>query len=335
MGIQFIQKKAFLAGCLILFFLFSACGRQEGPDMMDKVTAAAAINAYSGPFYVAAEKGFWKAEKLDVTEKYFTSGRMCLDALLAGSADIITVAETPVVFAGFSGQNVTIVGTISSAKNDMKVIARKDHGIYKPEDLRGKKVGMLFGAASEYFAGLFFAAYNITFKDINRVNLNPSDMPVALIKGDIDAFVIWEPFVYNAYNVLSDAKAIRFMRGDLYTLPFNMAVRKDFAEKHPDTVERALRGVIKANEFINQNPDEAMSIIARRIGSEVSVLKAIWKDYEFKVELAPSLLEALQREAKWAKESGIAPADVAIPDYRGFIDTRPLKKIAPSKVTLE
>ncbi|MBS4096732.1 MAG: ABC transporter substrate-binding protein [Sulfuricella sp.] len=321
---------------LVILGTQTSCERQHSSESAaTKVVTAAAINAYSGPFYIAAEKGFWKAEGLDVTEKYFASGRMCLDALLAGSADIITVAETPIVFAGFSGQNVVVVSTISSAKNDIKVIARKDHGINKPEDLRGKKVAMLFGATSEYFAGLFLNAYGISFKDINRVNLNPSDMPVALIKGDIDAYVIWEPFVYNAYQKLGDEKAIRFMRGDLYTLPFNMAVRKDFAERNPDTVERALRAVIKANEFINKHPDDAISIVSKRIGTDERVVKAIWSDYEFNVELSPLLLDALQREAKWAKEAGIAPATVAIPDYKVFIDARHLKKVAPSKVSME
>jgi NitT/TauT family transport system substrate-binding protein len=268
---------------ICLYLMLVSCQERSDLPGERKVVTAAAINAYSGPFYIASEKGFWKEEGLKVTEKYFTSGRLCLDALLAGGADIVTVAETPIVFAGFSGQNVVIVATMSSATNDLKVIARRDQGITKPEDLRGKKVAMLFGATSEYYAGLFLAAYGMSFDDVNRLNLNPSDMPFALIKGDIDAYVIWEPFVHNAYKELG----------------------------------------------------EEIPIIAKRAGMGVEVLRAIWGDYEFNVGLDPSLLEALQREAQWAKAAGLAPTDSAIPDYRAFIDSRALRMVDSAKVKIE
>jgi len=194
---------------------------------------------------------------------------------------------------------------------------------------------MLFGATSEYYAGLFLAAYGMNFDDVNRLNLNPSDMPFALIKGDIDAYIIWEPFIHNAYKELGEEKAIRFVKRDIYVLPFNIAVRKDFAKERPDTVQRVLRAVIRADKFINDNPAEAIPIIAKRVGMEAEVLRAIWGDYEFKVGIDPSLLEALQREAQWAIDAGIAPTGSAIPNYRTFIDPDALRIIDSAKIKIE
>src|SRR5205823_3700088 len=102
----------------------------------------------------------------------------------------------------------------------------------------------------------------------NRVNLNPPDMSAALVKGDIDAYVIWEPFVYNAYKELGEKTAVRFLDRDIYTLPFNVAVRRDFAEQHPDIVQRALRAVIQGEKFINEHPAEAITITAKKTGIE-------------------------------------------------------------------
>ena len=311
-----------------------SCDKTSEVPSKQSVVTAVGINAYSAPFFIASEKGFWKAEGLDVTEKYFTSGRLGLDALLAGSADIITVAETPIMFAGFSGQNVVVVATILSS-HDLKVIARRDHKINKPEDLRGKKVAMLFGATSEYYASLFLAAHGMGFSDIKRVNLNPPDMPVALVRGDIDAYVIWEPFIYNAYRELGEEKAVRFLKRDIYTLPFNMAVRRDFAEQHPDVVQRALRAVLQAEKFISEHPEEAIAITAKKVGIETEVLKAIWGDYEFKVDLSPQLVEAMKREAQWATTAKLAPSEAAIPDYGQFVDSRPLRAVDPSRVTIK
>jgi ABC-type nitrate/sulfonate/bicarbonate transport system substrate-binding protein len=155
------------------------------------------------------------------------------------------------------------------------------------------------------------------------------------VRGDIDAYVIWEPFVYNAYKELGENKAVRFLDREIYTLPFNVAVRRDFAEQHPDTVQRALRAIIKGEEFINEHPEEAITIVAKKAGMERDVLKAIWADYEFKIDLSPQLVEAMKNEAQWARSAKLAPLEAAIPDYGQFVDPRPLQAIDPSKVTVK
>lgn len=319
------------------FYVFRDELAKIGKDDGDKfhVVTAAAINAYSAPFYVAQNMGFWEKEGLTVEDKYFTSGRLALDALLAGGADLITVAETPIVFAAFSGQNVGIVATISSATNDLKVLARRDKGIERPEDLRGKRIGMLFGATSEYYANLFLQAYGISFNDIQRVNLNPADMPLALVKGDIDAYVIWEPFVNNGFRKLGPEKAIRFVKKDIYTLPFNLAVRKDFAAEQPDVVVRAIRALIAADAFIRANPDVVIPLVAKKIGMDESMLKEIWPDYTFDVSLTMDLMSALKRQAEWAKSIELVPATSTMPNFRDFVLPKFLLGIDPQRVSLD
>ena len=69
--------------------------------------------------------------------------------------------------------------------------------------------------------------------------------------------------------------------------------------------------------------------------NSAGVVRAIWGDYEFKVGLDPSLLEALQREARWAMDAGLAPTDSPIPDYRAFIDPRALRMVDSAKVKIQ
>ena len=47
------------------------------------------------PVYVAAEKGFWADEGLNVKVRMFSAGRLALDALLSGNAQVMSVSETP------------------------------------------------------------------------------------------------------------------------------------------------------------------------------------------------------------------------------------------------
>ena len=62
---------------------FGPFGRPRDPKV---VTYAMPVTIAAIPAYVAAEKGFWKEEGLEVRPQMFSSGRLALDALLAGSA---------------------------------------------------------------------------------------------------------------------------------------------------------------------------------------------------------------------------------------------------------
>ena len=71
---------------------------------------------------IASDKGFFEDEGLYVIVRNFASGKLCLDAVVAGSADFATVAETPLMRAGLAGQKVKIVATFEYSDNDIKVL---------------------------------------------------------------------------------------------------------------------------------------------------------------------------------------------------------------------
>src|SRR3546814_12648214 len=64
------------------------------------------------------------------------------------------------------------------------VIARK--GLASATDLKGKKVGVMLGSTSEYFAYLYFAKAGMTLDQVEVINLKPAEMVAALVQSDID-----------------------------------------------------------------------------------------------------------------------------------------------------
>ena len=64
----------------------------------DKVSLAYTQTLYSAHIVVAREKGFFAKHNLDVDFKLFTAGR-CLDAVMAGAANMCATAETPMTAA--------------------------------------------------------------------------------------------------------------------------------------------------------------------------------------------------------------------------------------------
>lgn len=323
-----------LLGCLTLALgLAAGCEkrRAEPTLQLQKVVVAEATQPVCAPVYVAAAKGFFEEEGLDVQLASFTKGKLCLDTLLGGKAEFATVAETPLMNVGFTKQPVAILSTMLHAINNTQCVARKDRGILKAQDLKGHKVGVPIGGNAEYFMDKFLGEYGLTRQDVTVINLNPSEMVTAMVRGDIDASFTWEPNAIRTVNQLGD-KAIVFLGGNLYRETFEIVTLRPWAESHEDTCKRFLRALVKATDFIHQNKDESVKIVANRIQMEPGELAAVWENYTFEIELDPSLINLLLDQAKWAIT--LKTQEGTAPDYINMIYSSPLKSVAPAAVRI-
>jgi NitT/TauT family transport system substrate-binding protein len=293
------------------------------------ITIAQAVGPASGLLYIAGEKGFLADEGLDATIIPFTSGRLALDALLSGKAQAALAAETPLALAAFQNRNFVIVATI--AESPHKLVMRNGAAIKSPQDLRGKRVSALKGSAGEFWMHSYLKANGLRASDVTFVNLQPPDMVAALARGDIDAFFSWEPYPYQAQKQMGGNVTIISSRG-IYLQTFNVAVERDFAEKNPEALKRLLRALLKAEQFVKDNRQESVRIVAKNSKMDESMLAGIWDDHRFAVALEPHLLDYMRGIAAWAKATGIATADT--PDYRAFILDVPLREIRPGAVSV-
>ena len=298
----------------------------------EKITIAQSITPKAALLIIAEKKGYFAEEGLDADIKPFSSGRLALDALLSKDVDFANVADVPIMSAGFNKQKILVIATIVKTNNEVKVVARKDHGISKPTDLKGKKVAVFTGTSSEIFAYYFLKANGLTVKEVSFVNLRPEEMPIALARWDIDAYVVWEPFAYNGAKLLGN-KSLIFTNSKIYPNTFNIVVNGDFALKNQETLKKFLKALIKAEYFIKNNRDESVKIVAGSLGMDYHTLGSIWNDYNFEVSLDKSLVGYLEKDADWALVTGVFE-NTKIPDYRSMIYEKPLKEIEPQAVTI-
>jgi len=266
---------------------------------------------------IAHEKGFFKQAGVDVKVSRFTSGKLALDAVLGGAADIATVAETPIMFAGIAGQDFRVIATTFLSGNACKVVVRSDHGIAKPSDLKGKKIGTFAGTNAEFFTKRFLESNNLKVSDVTIVNLTPTDMVIALTKGDIDAYMVWEPFIYNGKAALGDRAAI-FEAPGIYTTTFNIVAKPDFLQAYPKETAAFIQALRLASRFALEHPTDAMATVGNYTNIPVPTLEAVWKDYTFPVTLDDNLVKFLTEQANWAIETDKVKPPA--PDYRKYLD---------------
>ncbi len=73
----------------------------SGPP--ERVILGDASSALAAPVWVAASKGYFRAEGLDVTLRHFELGKEAFAEMLQGKVDVATVAATPIVLTSFTG----------------------------------------------------------------------------------------------------------------------------------------------------------------------------------------------------------------------------------------
>lgn len=280
---------------------------------------------------IALKKGFFSEQGLNVKEKEFFTGKLCLDAMLGSSADFATVAEMPIAIAAFSQAPISVLGTISQSLKSTKVLARKDKGVSKPASLKGKAIATAKGTNAEYVLAKFLERNGLRQTDVKITYLAPPELVSAFARGDVAAIVVWEPFISKAKQA-ANTETVVFESGEFYTETFEVVAMKSLVEKSPETVEKFVRALNKAAEFVKSNPEDAKNILAQTIAMDKGLLDGIWNFYNFELELNKSLAVQMRDQAKFGIEQGWVAKGSAIPDYDKILETQILSKIAPNKV---
>lgn len=326
-----MRTQALLSCALLLGARAAASAAAPPPPEVTHLVYAAPVTIPAALAYIAMDKGFFKEQGLDVEAKMFPSGREALQMLLAGDAQLQSVSETPIVHAVIQGNDVVTVCTIAE-HHEAKVLARKDHGISRPQDLLGKKVATLPGTNSDYFMYKFFEKYKIPLDQVKIANMSPPDMIVNLTKGDLDAYFAWEPHIYFGKRELGD-KVVEFPPGELYQgfNTFNMP--GEFARKNPNTVRAVIRGLLASEKWTRAHPDEAAVVVAKRLNMDEKIVRDLMKESVYKIELNHHLLPLMKSIGRWALDQKGLSKD-PLPDFRAHIFDGPLRQEKPSAVAL-
>lgn len=304
---------------------------KSGPP--EKITVAYTTQPDCALVHIAQAKGYFAAEGLAVQPQLHTYGKAALGAVLAGKADLATVAETPVMFAAFKKEKIFIIANIVSSSKNTAVIARKDRGITQPADMKGKRIGYTPGTTSEFFMDAIFTANGIDRKDALLIGMKPDEMFAALTTGKIDAAITWNfPLIMLRKEL--GVNGITLFDNDIYTQMFTVTAQQEFVRKNPETIKRFLRGLLKAEKFTAEHPDEALTLVARELKVDRQLLLDIWSDFNFHLSLDQSLLIALEDESRWATKSGLVATGAKMPNYLNFVYPDGLKAIKPAAMRM-
>jgi NitT/TauT family transport system substrate-binding protein len=220
------------------------------------------------PFLVPLDKGYFKAEGLDVTIDTAGGSLEPLNRVASGVYNMASGDINSLIKFRDANPNAPIKAIfIVHDKPPFAIISLKSRGVSKPSDLAGKRLGAPAADAAYAQWNIFTQANKIDPKSVTVDNIGFPVREPMLAGGQVDAIAA---FSFNAINlkergVPSDDIVVMLMADHGVNLYGNaILVNTKFAEENPAVVRKFLAAFTKGLKETIRNPDDAIASIMKR-----------------------------------------------------------------------
>jgi NitT/TauT family transport system substrate-binding protein len=242
--------------------LLAAVGASQGADAQTRIrfTLDWAPGATHSPFFVALQKGYYKAEGLDVSIERGKGSAEVVRQLAAGTYDM-GFPDINVVMDFDSKNPAEAFPVLLSGYEEAPaaLMFLKSSGITEPKQLDGKKIGSAANDSTFKLLPLFAKQTGINLSTLQIQNIEPSLREVLLAQGKVDAV---PGQMFNSRLELQ-AKGVKasdigyFMYKDygLELYSNSVAASPTFLKANPDAVKGFLRATVKGFKDVAADPE--------------------------------------------------------------------------------
>lgn len=246
----------------------------------------------------------------------FSSGLPLLESLNVGNVDFSAdVADTVPVFAQAAGAHLVYVAQEAPSPTTQAILVHGNSDIRELADLKGKRVAVTKAAGSHYLLIQALKKAGLSFADIRPSYLTPADGRAAFENRNVDAWVVWEPFLTSAQRQLSPRVLADGSNGLAEYQRYYLS-SVEFVRKHPKIVQTLFEELRKAGDWLRANPAEAAKILGPLWGGlDAEIVEVANRKRSYEVRLVqPESLSEQQRIADTFHAEKLLPVRVDATD---------------------
>jgi NitT/TauT family transport system substrate-binding protein len=181
-------------------------------------------------------------------------------AMVAGKLDGILATINMYLIGADQKQNFKVVGLIDYSKGGDGVVGR----VNSLAEAKGKRVAAPLGTPNHALLLHGLNKNGLTKDDVQLINMTVEDATAAYISKTIDITASYQPFMNKAITegggkiIYSSAEAPGLITDAV-------AFSGPALQNRPEDIEKFLKGLMRGVQFIKDNPEEGLKIIATKL----------------------------------------------------------------------
>ncbi|MBW4091880.1 MAG: ABC transporter substrate-binding protein [Proteobacteria bacterium] len=245
------------------------------------------------------------------------------DAVVTRSVDYGTFGIAAAILGAVAHQPVVVYG--SECNKGMAVVARKGAHIDSIRDLKGKKVGILPGTTQQVFFLERLHMLGMSERDIRPVRVGFADMPAALARGDIDAYVGAEPGP-SLSLVNGTGKIVEYPYSTpMGSLNMILATHRETLAKRPKEVLMMLDLQRQGSAYAMSHPDELVAMTVAKLGLNKDAVARAVPNVQLDWQMTPKMIAEVRSYA----DHMLALKQIrSLPDFNTLLDPGPSQELA-------
>jgi NitT/TauT family transport system substrate-binding protein len=262
-GLQMLRRIVAAGGLALLATGVSQSALAQAADKLT-VRFTWKLKGEYAPLFVALDRGYYKAEGLDVDLAEGSGAQTVLKLLASGNEKFGYGPAVSAAQAISQGLPVKVV-SLYQTKAPMGVISFPDVPLKTPKDLEGKRLAISVGETFGDMLGPFCRINNVDIGRIQQIQMDASARTTQFLTRKIDVMSV---YLSNEWPQIEKRAGVKFnvLRVSdfgLNLLGASVIVGNAFAEQNPQAVKKLLRATARGYQDAIANPKDAAKAMAK------------------------------------------------------------------------
>ena len=252
-------RKTLLVVCLILLLFGPSSLGAQGMKKVPLPFSPIGINCL--PWFVAKEARIYEKNGIDVDPVFIGASSALFQSMLSGAADMAGSGGPSIISNVLQGGDIIHV-TAMVPRFTQSIMVKPE--IKKPEDMKGKKIGVSrLGTVTHFALQTALDGYGV--KNVTILQMGGQPEAVAgLVRGSVDGAVISPPYNFQlkkqGYNELVSPNDLQKLTEFITN---GIVARRSVVEKDKDSLIRLIKSTAEAIKLITTDREFTKKVITK------------------------------------------------------------------------
>ncbi len=265
------SKRVFVIAMVWLGFISLAHLHVNGSNDHRKVIKMGYMPVITNLAAPLLDKASIKSESVYFKAIKFSSFSEMGEALRNNSIDVAFMIAPLAIVLRQQGEDVKVV--YIGNRHESSLVVRNDNSIQSFSDLSGKTVAVPLKFSGHYLLLKSIQEKYGLYDRLNIVEVNPPDMPAAMISGSLDAYFVGEPFASSTL-LNKESNLLFHVEEEQKNFICNlMLVKNDFIENDAALVKTLVESAARSGIWAGRNQEKAAVIASEYWNQPIDLIR--------------------------------------------------------------